>query len=389
MMDGMYGANPLFGYNNNNSNVHTRFGANDDVNTNDLIQQELEQEINREEQRQQQQHQLRRSGKGRRGTSRKRKDDNDDDDEYDDDDDDDVDGDDTDDVDGSNGTRQKVVRRSKKRNNSDDDDDDDDDSSSTSITDDDDSDNGNAKKTTQLKKNAKPTKQGKQEQQQLQRNNKNRQYALSNVKLRKNDKLHMKRLMRGILKQAKQNEEEKLFKTITQTVLGTLNPASTAATAAATGSRHPVSVVGQKRSRNDDDHDDDDDDDDDDNTTDISSSSSSSSSYLKRARKYHDSQDGKFNSVAHKQFINDLQDKLTKFNSLGVQRIKELDTTHNLEDLPLTGKDKYMSSNSSAPTVTIKEPLFEILTDHYCKSVLVNSILRKVLPFVDIPYIKK
>ena len=145
-------------------------------------------------------------------------------------------------------------------------------------------------------------------------------------------------------------------------------------------------MLGQKRSRNDDnDHDDHDDDDDDDNTTDISSSSS----YLKRARKYHDSQDGKFNSVAHKQFINDLQDKLTKFNSLGVQRIKELDTTHNLEDLPLTGKDKYMSTNSSAPTVTIKEPLFEILTDHYCKSVLVNSILRKVLPFVDIPYIKK
>ena len=385
-MDGMYGANPLFGYNNNNSNVHTRFGANDDVNTNDLLQQELEQEINREEQRQQQQHQLR-SAKGRRGkTSRKRKDD-DDDDEYDDDD---VDGDDTDDVGGggSNGTRQKVVRRSKKANDSDDDDDDDD-SSSTSSTDDDDSDNGNAKKTTQLKKNTKPTKQGKQEQQQLQRNSKNRQYALSNVKLRKIDKLHMKRLMRGILKQAKQNEEEKLFKTITQTVLGTLNPTSTAAAAAATASHHPVSV-GQKRSRNDDDHDDDDDDDDDDNdnTNDISSSSSSSS-YLKRARKYHDLQDGKFNSVAHKQFINDLQDKLTKFNSLGVQRIKELDTTHNLEDLPLTGKDKYMSSTSSAPTVTIKEPLFEILTDHYCKSVLVNSILRKVLPFVDIPYIKK
>ena len=380
MMDGMYGANPLFGYNNNTSNVHTRFGANDDVNTNDLLQQELEQEINREEQRQQQQHQLRRSAKGRRGkTSRKRKDDNDDDDEYDDDDDDVDSDDDTDDVGGgSNGTRQKVVRRNKKRNNSDDDDDDD--SSSTSSTDDDDSDNGNAKKTTQLKKNAKPAKQGKQEQQQ--RNNKNRQYALSNVKLRKNDKLHMKRLMRGILKQAKQNEEEKLFKTITQTVLGTLNPSSAAAAAATS---RPV-VLGQKRSRNDEDHDDDDDDDDD-NTTDISSSSSSS--YLKRARKYHDSQDGKFNSVAHKQFINDLQDKLTKFNSLGVQRIKELDTTHNLEDLPLTGKDKYMPSNSSAPTVTIKEPLFEILTDHYCKSVLVNSILRKVLPFVDIPYIKK
>ena len=131
-----------------------------------------------------------------------------------------------------------------------------------------------------------------------------------------------------------------------------------------------------------------------DDDTNVNTQSSSNSylpppSYLKRARKLHDSNDGKFNSHAHNEFITELQDKLTTFNNIGVQRIKELDKKHDLQSLPLSGKDKYTTDISTAPTVTIKEPLFEILTDHYCKSVLVNSILRKVLPFVDIPYIRK
>ena len=357
MMDGMYGANPLFGYNNNNSNVGARVGTNDEVEHNELLQQELEQEINREEKRQQQ---LRNATVNDKKSRKRKDDDDDDDDDYDDDDDDTEEDDNT--------TTSLTTKGKRARTNNNDDSDDDDYSSSST-----DHDSDDAKK--KLKKKAKSIKQ----QQQQSSRNKNRQYALSNVKLRKKDKLHMKQLMRGIMKQAKQNEEEKLFKTITQTVLGTLNPASAAAAAAAADSP----LLGQKRSRSQLTNDDDDNDDDD--TNDVSSSSS----YLKRARKHHDSNDGKFNSVAHKHFITDLQDKLTKFNNLGVHRIKELDTTHNLEDLPLTGKDKYMSNNSNTPTVTIKEPLFEILTDHYCKSVLVNSILRKVLPFVDIPYIKK
>ena len=210
-MDGMYGGNPLFGY-NNNSNIGTRFGHSGDVGNNESLQQELEQEIDREEKRQKQ---LKTSNTKEKNTCQVLDSDDDDDDNDDDDDDTEEDA---------------PITNTKTRDNNNDDDDSDEDTSSNDSNDDD-SDDNNKKK---LKHKPKSVKQ-------QQNSRTGGKYAMSTVKLRKKDKLHMKRLMRGIMKQAKQSEEEKLLKTITQTVLGTLNPTSASAAAV------DIPILGQKR----------------------------------------------------------------------------------------------------------------------------------------------
>ena len=185
------------------------------------------------------------------------------------------------------------------------------------------------------------------------------------------------------MKQKKINEEKQITNAITNAVLSSLNPTAS-------------NLIGRNNNNNNNNIASRDNDD-----TGVNGESSSTAAtgdgedksyrqeYNTRIERYQNKENGKLHSRAHKSFISELKDKLTTFNKLGLSRLKDLDTQHKLTDLEIGPKDELVDPTTlgRTPTVVLKVPIYHVLHDHYCKSVLLNSILRKLLPYVDIPYI--
>lgn len=75
-------------------------------------------------------------------------------------------------------------------------------------------------------------------------------------------------------------------------------------------------------------------------------------------------------------------------------RIGNHDKTLELNDIPCNEEDEYVEefdndqNKSDYPTVNINEQEYNVLREHYKLSVLYKLLLKKLHPFLTIPYIE-
>ena len=201
------------------------------------------------------------------------------------------------------------------------------------------------------------------------------------------EKFHMQKLFKCIDKKKQLKQQRGMIRKIKKQIYAV---AKTNKTPSANDKRNTKRTI-----RNTDDDDDDDDyaeTDADDGDDDMSGKTTNNSNYKKELHKHYDGKDGDLWSSDHVDFVNLLMEKVNQVQKMPLKRIKELDEELEIDDIPLFEEDSILENNtnqSRTPSRKIPESVFTVLKDGYKNSTCLKTILKKLLPFVRVPYLEK
>ena len=116
--------------------------------------------------------------------------------------------------------------------------------------------------------------------------------------------------------------------------------------------------------------------------------------YYTKLKKSYDGHDGVLGSSNHKTFVKMLLNKLDDAKSIPLKRIKELDNELEIDAIPIYPEDEdefleCQNENDRSPTVKISESVYDSLKDCYKSTACLKTIIKKLIPFIRVPYLIK